>query len=303
MSTVTVNGIDINYRESGEGFPIVFVHGYTGNSRNWAFTVPALREVGFRTISMDLRGHGQSAKPTRQEDYALGLMAEDVYQLLSQLGVREYFLVGHSMGGRIAQILTLAHPEPIRALVLVDTAGEARGFLHSPERARLVEIAEKEGMEAAFDEMLRITPIPEAFKANPGYIETWREMFLMTSREAFMYCGAAIRDHSSRLDALRAISMPTLVICGEKDEPFLEPSRRMHEAIPGQRAGHHPGSGSRAADGDAGGVQSRAGGVSVEGARGQRCLRTHHALLRIDRRHDDPPRRAADQRGRLSGRC
>ena|SRR5437899_4927491 len=140
MPSVTVNGIEMNYREAGEGFPIVLIHGYTGNLRNWAFTIPALTER-HRTISMDLRGHGHSAKPMEKKDYTLDLMADDVHQLLMHLGVTDCFLAGHSMGGRVAQLLILAHPELFRALVLVDTAGEASGFLHSTERARLVEIA------------------------------------------------------------------------------------------------------------------------------------------------------------------
>ncbi len=242
MALTTVNGVEINYREAGDGFPIVLIHGYTGNLRNWALTIPALTEH-FRTISMDLRGHGQSSKPTEKEDYALDLMADDVYQLLVQLGVTDCYLAGHSMGGRVAQLLILAHPELFRALVLVDTAGEASGFLHSPERARLVEIAAERGMEAAFEEMVRVTPVPEAFKSNPQYIQIWRDMFLMTSREAYMYCGAAIRDHSSRLDALSAISVPTLVICGEKDTPFMEPSRNLHAAISGSEFAIIPGAG------------------------------------------------------------
>src|SRR2546425_9749837 len=121
MPQITINGIDIHYREAGEGFPVVLIHGYTGNLRNWALTIPALTEH-FRTISVDSRGHGQSGKPTQKEDYSLDLMADDVYQLLTQLGVSDCYLAGHSMGGRVAQLLTLAHPALFRALVLVDTA-------------------------------------------------------------------------------------------------------------------------------------------------------------------------------------
>src|SRR2546422_5857227 len=109
MPHATVNRIEMHYREAGEGFPIVLVHGYTGNLRNWAFSIPALTER-YRTISMDLRGHGHSSKPTEKEDYTLDVMADDVHQLLTHLGVTDCHLAGHSMGGRVAQLLTLAHP-------------------------------------------------------------------------------------------------------------------------------------------------------------------------------------------------
>src|SRR5574341_499145 len=64
MAIATINGLEIHYREKGEGFPVVLVHGFTGNSRNWALTVPVLTRT-FRTISIDLRGHGHSAKLVR----------------------------------------------------------------------------------------------------------------------------------------------------------------------------------------------------------------------------------------------
>ena len=60
MPTATINGLEIHYRERGEGFPVVLVHGFTGNSRNWALTVPVLTRT-FRTISVDLRGHAAGA--------------------------------------------------------------------------------------------------------------------------------------------------------------------------------------------------------------------------------------------------
>ena len=249
MPYANVNGIDTHYRETGEGFPVVFVHGYTGNSRNWALTVPALRE-NFRTISVDLRGHGLSAKPASEDDYALEVMASDVYELLKSLDVTGCLLVGHSMGGMVSQLLILEHPEIVRALVLVDTAAEVpKGLLHEErlnQRKRLIEMAETEGMEAVFEEQERITPLHPALAAKPRFVEIWREQFLMTSREAYIACAKAMSSRRSLLGELGAISVPTLVICGEKDEPFLDPSRQMHEAIPGSElviisgAGHGP---------------------------------------------------------------
>ena len=249
MPFVNVNGIDIHLRETGEGSPIIFVHGYTGNSRNWALTIPALRE-NFRTISVDLRGHGLSAKPASEDDYALEVMADDVYELLKSLDVTECVLVGHSMGGMVSQLLILDHPEIVRALVLVDTAAEVpKGLLYDnrrKERARLVEIAREKGMEAVFEEQLRITPIHPALKTNPRYIDIWREQFLMTSREAYIAGANGMASRRSVVADLAKVTVPTLIICGEKDEPFVEPSRLMHAAIAGSElviipgAGHGP---------------------------------------------------------------
>ena len=74
MPEVTANGLKIYYRDVGEGFPIVFLHGFTGNTRNWALTVPSLRDR-FRCLSIDHPGHGQSEKPADTTFYALPNMA------------------------------------------------------------------------------------------------------------------------------------------------------------------------------------------------------------------------------------
>ena len=237
MPTANVNGVEIHYRETGEGFPVVFVHGYTGNSRNWALTVPALRE-DFRTISVDLRGHGLSGRPSSEDEYALELMASDVYELLKALDISECVLVGHSMGGMVSQLLVLEHPEVVRALVLVDTAAEVpKGLLYDErrkQRAGLVEIAREKGMEAVFEEQERITPLHPALAANPRFVEIWREQFLMTSREAYIAGANGMASRRSVVADLAKVAVPTLVICGEKDEPFLEPSRQMHDGDSGQ---------------------------------------------------------------------
>jgi len=232
MPYLSVEGLDIHYKERGRGFPVVLIHGYTGNLRNWILQVRALAQT-YRTISPDLRGHGLSVKPTQREDYSLELFAADVYGLLEALAVPECYLVGHSMGGMVAQEFILRHPEMVRALVLVDTAAHLPQGIPWEERARLLELARTEGMEAVFDEMLRTQPLgSQVVEENPELIAVWREQFLMTSLEGYLYCSQAIGSRRPLLDELSQVRVPTLIICGELDEPFLEPSQRMHQTIP-----------------------------------------------------------------------
>ncbi len=63
MPHARVNGLDLHYLDVGEGFPIVFVHGYTGNLRNWDLQLPVVLSQGYRAILLDLRGHRDSGKP------------------------------------------------------------------------------------------------------------------------------------------------------------------------------------------------------------------------------------------------
>ncbi len=245
MPKAVINGVEIHYRESGEGFPLLLIHGFTGNLRNWTLQAPVLTR-DFRMISLDLRGHGHSEKPTRPEDYSLELMADDVWGLLQHLAIDGCYLIGHSMGGMVAQHLALAHPEPVRALVLVDTAAEVNSAMRTQDGARLVEIARAQGMEAVFEEQLRINPMADQIRGQPQLLGLWRQQFLLTSREAYIYCARAIVRRESLLDKLHAIEAPTLIICGENDDPLVEASRRMHERIAGSElevirgAGHTP---------------------------------------------------------------
>jgi 3-oxoadipate enol-lactonase len=228
MPHLSIEGLDIHYREKGQGFPVVLIHGYSGNLQNWILQVRALAKR-YRTISLDLRGHGRSVKPTRREDYSLELFAADVCGLLNALTVPECYLVGHSMGGMVAQEFVLRHPEMVRALVLVDTAADLPQDLPWEERVRLMELARAEGMEAVFDEMLRTQPMgSQVIGQIPELIDIWRRQFLMTSLEGYLYCGEAIGSRRPLLEELAQIRVPTLIICGEGDEPFLAPSERMH---------------------------------------------------------------------------
>ncbi|TEU00830.1 MAG: alpha/beta fold hydrolase, partial [Dehalococcoidia bacterium] len=162
------------------------------------------------------------------------------------LAIDGCYLLGHSMGGMVAQQLALTHPEPVRALVLVNTAAEVTSAMHTQDGARLVEIARDQGMEAVFEEQLRINPMADQIRGQPQLLGLWRQQFLLTSREAYIYCARAVARREPLLDKLHAIEVPTLIICGENDAPMLEASRQMHERIPGSElviipgAGHTP---------------------------------------------------------------
>jgi len=245
MAHATVNGLSIHYRDTGDdGFPLVLAHGFTGNSRNWALTAPALRDR-FRLISPDHRGHGLSDKPTAREDYNLDLLADDLYQLLRGIGVESCYLAGHSMGGMVAQLLTLEHPELVRALVLVDTAAELPRSLAAKERyqerQRLATMADEQGMEAVFEEHLKAAD--QRVRENPLFVQTWREQFLMTSPHAYVGGAHGMSTRRPVVDRLSEIKVPTLVVCGENDEPFLDASQVMQENIPGSELVIIPGTG------------------------------------------------------------
>ncbi len=117
MPFINAHGITQYYRLAGEGTPIVFVHGALIDQRSWD---PQFVEfqAGFRTLGYDLRGHGRTG-PSRQPQYSVRLLADDLFALLNALEIERPVLCGLSFGGMIAQ--TYAAEYPVAGLVLADT--------------------------------------------------------------------------------------------------------------------------------------------------------------------------------------
>ncbi|KAB0266650.1 alpha/beta fold hydrolase [Microvirga brassicacearum] len=119
------DGVSIAYLDSipdeGHGDPILLIHGFASNHAvNWVNTqwVKTLNKAGYRVVALDNRGHGQSEKLYRPEDYGSFLMADDARRLLDHLGIERADVMGYSMGARIGAHMALASPERMRSLLL-----------------------------------------------------------------------------------------------------------------------------------------------------------------------------------------
>jgi pimeloyl-ACP methyl ester carboxylesterase len=106
------------YRTLGEGTPLVIIHGLFGMSDNW-ITIAKVFAEKFKVILPDLRNHGNSPHSI---DFNINVMAEDINKLFQRLGISSAFVIGHSLGGRIAISLALQYPEIIEKLIVVDIA-------------------------------------------------------------------------------------------------------------------------------------------------------------------------------------
>ena len=107
--------------ETGSGDPILLIHGFASNHAvNWVNTmwVTTLTRAGFRVIAVDNRGHGQSEKLHRPEDYDTSIMAGDARRLLDHLGIERADIMGYSMGARISAFLSIIDPPRVRSLLM-----------------------------------------------------------------------------------------------------------------------------------------------------------------------------------------
>ena len=121
MQHFSSGAVDIAYRIDGAGDPILLIHGFASNSAvNWRSTswIETLTGAGYRTVAMDVRGHGASAKLRDPAQYHLATMADDAANLIDHLGLGRVDVMGYSMGGRIGTALALDHPAKVRSLVI-----------------------------------------------------------------------------------------------------------------------------------------------------------------------------------------
>ncbi|HHY86163.1 MAG TPA: alpha/beta fold hydrolase [Verrucomicrobia bacterium] len=110
--------MELHYQETGTGAPLIVLHGLFGSLDNWA---PVNRQLSrnFRVIAVDLRNHGRSP---HSPEMNFSVMAEDILELMTRLGLEQSHLLGHSMGGKAAMQLALNHPERVDRLVVADVA-------------------------------------------------------------------------------------------------------------------------------------------------------------------------------------
>ncbi|MBS0393015.1 MAG: alpha/beta hydrolase [Proteobacteria bacterium] len=230
------NGMSLGYAEWGNpaGRPVVLIHGFTDNARDWLPLLPEL-DPGFRVILVDIRGHGRSSRP--ECCYGRLDFAYDVKLLLDQLHVERADIVGHSLGSFIAQTFAEFWPERTRRVVLVSSSGGPRAGCTPPGKAA-----------KAFDFRSAIAKLQEPLDPDsPFMIEWWssptpvNEEFIRRQRQDSaaipLRVWLAVLDQGlagpALADTLPRLKAPALLIWGLRDPIFVAKDRcSLRAALP-----------------------------------------------------------------------
>ena len=227
----------IAYRDEGEGEPLVLVHGVGGDGGMWDGVVAAL-PPRFRTIRVDLRGHGRS--PLIRAPVTVQDLARDVTGVMDALGVPRASIAGFSLGGLIAQAIALEAPERVDKLALVATVAGRTPEEQARSAAR-IEVVREKGL-AAIAAGNREFWFSDAFRRDhPGVVEARVRLFMACDPVSYLHAFAVFAkgDFIERLGGIRA---PTLVVAGEFDTAATaRMARLMHERIAGARLEILPG--------------------------------------------------------------
>ncbi len=118
---IYINGLRVNYKIAGNGQPVLILHGWGGSSGSWIPVQKILANQGYRVIVPDFPGFGKSITPP--EPWGIKEYNDFILKFSQELKLGEFFLIGHSFGGRIAIKFATQYPERIKKLILCDSAG------------------------------------------------------------------------------------------------------------------------------------------------------------------------------------
>jgi len=204
-----VRGLSLQVEKSGFSEPtLVFLHYWGGTSRTWNQVVAELKDR-FTTVAYDMRGWGRSDKSAA--GYALADLADEALSLIQTLGIKSYVLVGHSLGGKVSQLIASRHPEGLQGLVLVAPAPPTP--LRFPDEARETHIHSYDSRE----NVLQTIKFLSSRMPTQTVVEQIIEDSMSGSRKATLaYPTASILEDIS--SEASKINVPTLVLAGELDQ-------------------------------------------------------------------------------------
>jgi len=241
MGTVHVDGVDLDYEERGAGPPLLLIHGTA--ARLWG-AVPDELAGSARSIDYDRRSFGASVHPPVTD---LTRHREDAAALLDALGAVPAVIVGWSIGGVVALDLALAHPDRVRALVLIEPplhakrhpslpmvrailTAQALGRIGRPASGATAFLRWASGRRDGTDDLDRVSP-------------AWRAAMLANAAAIVGELRAGTGEHLKR-DRLAGLRVPVTILAGSESDPvFAACARRLADTVPGATVTTIPGSG------------------------------------------------------------
>ena len=231
MPTQTVGDVELYYELHGAGQPVVLIHGLAGNCNAWKAQIEVLSK-DYRVLALDNRGAGRSSAP--DYPYTTRHFADDTIGLMDAVGITEpAHVVGRSMGGAIAQEITLAYPDRVRSLVITASFGKLDRYgyqiLHN-----INEVVKAQGFAAAARHQSLFFFPPAYFNKHPEQLDAFEETLTDAAGPVSGYSNAthACLTHDS-LDRLHRVKCPALVMTGGKDVLCAaDCSRAIAERIP-----------------------------------------------------------------------
>jgi pimeloyl-ACP methyl ester carboxylesterase len=229
MPFVSNGPVQIHYEVAGTGPPLMLIHGWTSSGADWDRLgyVPAFAEH-FTTITMDLRGHGQTSAAAEFNDLVVNTLAADVGMVLDALDLSQAAIFGYSMGGMTALVYALEHPERISALVAgaanidSDRAYYTRMWAQRPPLYRRI----IPGLRRRF--LRLVSAVRRPADRGPDWMQLAQASGLSREQSWDQY----LTNHEELRSRASLITAPTLLVQGSRDPLFdIEAGRAFAEGL------------------------------------------------------------------------
>jgi 2-succinyl-6-hydroxy-2,4-cyclohexadiene-1-carboxylate synthase len=230
---------EINYfvDVKGEGFPLVFLHGFTGDTRTWEEITEHLKK-SWTCIAIDIIGHGKSDSPSDAARYTMDAVSNDIRSLLEQLGVKKAVFIGYSMGGRLALHFSSLYPDYVSALILESASPGLRTDEEQTERREKDQVlANKildEGIRSFVDFWEEIPLFSTQKRLSRFKQKKIREQRLQQSPVGLSNSlkGMGTGAQASWWGTLGDLNVPVILMAGELDLKFVRIAKDMSDENP-----------------------------------------------------------------------
>ncbi|NTX50682.1 alpha/beta fold hydrolase [Myxococcus sp. CA039A] len=230
MSTLQLEGFTLHYEESGQGIPVLLLHGLGSSGVDWELVTPRLVN-GYRLVVPDARGHGRSGRPAGA--YGVPLFARDVAALCDALGLKQVHVIGLSMGGMMGFQLAVDRPDLVRSLVIVNSGPElvARTVRRKFDFALRLTLLRFLGPKALAKVLApKLFPKPEQESLRQRAIAT----FSANDPDAYLRATRGLLGWSV-MARLKDVTCPVLVLHSERDYTPLSAKQAYVDLLPQAR--------------------------------------------------------------------
>ena len=236
MPYVSVDGVNLYYEVTGEGYPLVWAHEFAGDYRSWEAQVRFFSRR-YQVITFNARGYPPSDVPADVAAYSQEQAVEDLRALLAHLSIQQAHVGGLSMGGSLALHFGLTHPQMCRSLIVAaagsGSVGAERWKAEAEENARRFDT---EGMSVVADDYATGPARIQFKRKDPKGWQEFRDLLAEHSSigAAHTFRGVQIKRPSlfDLKDRMNNLTVPTLIMIGDEDEPCVDTAVFMKRNIP-----------------------------------------------------------------------
>lgn len=210
MNTI-YKGLPIHYEITGEGLPLIFLHGFNESSAIWNKIVTEL-SIGYQCVTIDLPGFGQSVLP---DSLTIKYMADAVHRVIDELKLVKPIIIGHSMGGYVTLELVQNYPNLVSGAGLFHSTAFADSEEKKINRTKTIDFLERNPVELFFKTFIQGLFAP--FNIKPSMTSQVEAMVHATPKKSVMAAILAMREREDRTNILKISNIPWLFIAGKHD--------------------------------------------------------------------------------------